>query len=124
LSNVHFQRTGQNSPSSIERDGAVSVGANPQLRPFRRRPARSPIVTAAATPWPRAPARIVLSACLRARRAARCPLTPSQEGVHLRYDGGPLPDRCSHSLHRAATHIANREDPIDPGLQRKRRSLG
>ena len=61
---------------------------------------------------------IVLSACFRARRAGRRPITPGEEGVQLRDDRGSLPDGCPHSLHRAATHVANREDPVDPGLQR------
>lgn len=58
------------------------------------------------------------SPCLRARRAARRPITPREERVHLCYDRGPLPDSCPHSLHRAATHVANGEDAFDPGLQR------
>jgi len=45
------------------------------------------------------------------------------EEVQLRHDRGSLPDGCPHSLHRAATHVANGEDPVDPGLQRQRRSL-
>ena len=43
--------------------------------------------------------------------------------VQLRDDRGPLHDGRAHSLHRAATHVANGEDPLDSRLQRQRRSL-
>ena len=56
--------------------------------------------------------------CLGARRAGAVRITPGEEGVQLRDDRGPLPDGRPHSLHRAATHVANGEDPLDAGLQR------
>ena len=39
------------------------------------------------------------SPCLRARPAGRRSITPGEERVHLRYDRGPLPYSCPHSLH-------------------------
>ncbi len=44
--------------------------------------------------------------------------------MQLRDDRGSLPDGRSHSLHRAAAHVADGEDPLDPGLQRQGHSLG
>ena len=58
------------------------------------------------------------SASFGACHAGRCRITLGEESVQLRYDCGPLPDGRPHSLHRAATHVANGEDPLDPGLQR------
>ena len=64
-----------------------------------------------------------LSARLGASRAGRRRITLGEEGVQLRYYRGPLADCRPHSLHRATTYVANGEDPLDPGLQRERRSL-
>jgi hypothetical protein len=60
------------------------------------------------------------SARLHARCARGRTIPPGEEGVHLRDDRGPLADGRSHSLDRAATHVANGEDPVDPCLQWER----
>src|SRR5262245_57339739 len=53
---------------------------------------------------------------LRPRRADGRTVTPGEERVQLRDDCSPLADGRTHSLYRAATHVANGEDPFDPGL--------
>ena len=44
--------------------------------------------------------------------------------MQLRHDRRPFADGGSDALHRAATDVADGEDALDPGLQRKWRSLG
>lgn len=63
-------------------------------------------------------------ACRGTRRACgRRRIASGEVGVQLRDNRGSLPDRRTHSLYRAATHVADGEDPFDPRLQRQRGSL-
>jgi len=54
------------------------------------------------------------------RGAGRRRITTGEEGVQLRDDRSPLADGGSYSLHRAATHVAHGEYPVNPCLQWER----